>query len=233
MAYTFRPDVEEILTLARFVELSDDYDMSVPEDLLKIAPLFAALNANPALLQNDLRELLRDPERSNAHSDYTGQTFMLFSGPRYYIRANIWLPRRYEALRESANSEQFYYDKPHDHNFTFLTACHCGSGYKTRIYEYDGVEVDYAVGDPVSATFLEDTSLPEGVLMMYRASRDIHIQYPPDDFSITVNLMTRNAREQVRSQNMFDQQMTRVVEQPRGVEVALEQLCDVAAALAG
>ena len=232
MAYACAPDVRKVLTIERFIDLADDYDLSTPEAVLEIAPLFAALNANPRLLEPYVAALAGDAAAANLQSDYTGQTFVFAEAERFYLRANIWLPASYEMLPEFASSDQFFYGQPHDHNFTFLTACHRGAGYRTEIFEHNGVENAPSVGDVVKTTFLEDRVFGRGMLMVYRASRDIHVQHPPDDFSVTINLMTKNAHEQVRRQNLFDSSVTRVVEQPRGAEVAERQLRDVLAALA-
>jgi hypothetical protein len=231
MAYTCRPDVKETLTVERFLDLADDFDLSTPELVLRIAPLFAALNANPSLLLPHISRILADPAAPGVQTDYSGQTFVLADAPRFFLRANVWLPETYDMLREFATSGQFFYGTPHDHNFTFLTACHRGSGYRTEIFEHDGIGRTPAVGDFVETTFLEERVLHEGMLMVYRASRDIHIQYPPRDFSVTINLMTKNAAEQVRHQNLFDPAVTRVVEQPRGVDIAKRQLENVLAAV--
>jgi hypothetical protein len=52
--------------------------------------------------------------------------------------------------------------------------------------------------------FLEDTSLPTGKIMYYRACRDIHVQAPPSAFSMSLNLMIVSADFGARDQYWFD-----------------------------
>jgi hypothetical protein len=96
----------------------------------------------------------------------------------------VWLP-----LEERIEPSLFSYGEAHDHNFDFYT-CGCfGPGYSTDIYEYDPDSVVGLPGEPVKLTFLERTSLPEGKVMFYRASRDVHVQLPPPSLSVSFNLI--------------------------------------------
>lgn len=48
----------------------------------------------------------------------------------------------------------------------------------------EGVE-----GEKVNLDYLGTTTLPVGKVMYYYGSKDAHIQYPPDDITVTLNLV--------------------------------------------
>lgn len=204
MAYTLECSRPTPISLREFRERTHTLSFETPEQVCEAAEAFACLNANKGLLVAFINERLKQWRAGKMDTGYTGQIFLLADYGNYYIRANIWLPLDYETLPAASSSDQFFYELPHDHNFTFLTAGHFGGGYRTKIYEYDGAA--RAVGAKIDPTFLEDTSLPEGKLMVYRASRDVHVQHPPKAFSVSLNIMTRNAHEFARRQCIFDRE---------------------------
>ena|SRR5258708_40346341 len=68
---------------------------------------------------------------------YTAQTIMLGGvSNKFYLRANVWVPAR---LLHKVNGEGekrlFSFERPHDHNFDFVTVGYFGGGYQTDIYE--------------------------------------------------------------------------------------------------
>jgi hypothetical protein len=208
------------ISLAEFVDEMRGHDVSTEDGVAAAGELFAALNANKSVLVEHITGLLKQLRDDDQMNEYTGQTFMLHLDPRYFIRANAWLPAAYEPLKPHAESNQFFYGMPHDHNFTFMTAGHYGAGYRTTIYEYDGITKNYGVGERAATTFLEDTMLPEGKIMVFRASRDIHTQYAPDEFSISLNVMTLNPHELERTQRIFADDCETVRTHPRGNDAA-------------
>ena len=74
-------------------------------------------------------ELKRRDQPDAATTGYGPQTVML-SRPsgEFYLRANIWPAPGEHALRASGEAP-FYFDVPHDHNFSFLTLGYFGPGY--------------------------------------------------------------------------------------------------------
>jgi hypothetical protein len=116
----------------------------------------------------------------------------------------MWFPRSGNPNEIEWENNLFAYGLPHDHNFSFLTVGHCGSGYATNIYEYDVRKIIGYLGEKVDISFLERTTLSEGKVMFYRASTDIHSQEESMDFSISLNLMIVNPEMATRNQYWFD-----------------------------
>lgn len=231
MAISFTPAARPPISLETFVDEMRGHDTTTVEGVAACADLFAALNANERLLTDHITHVLAALRDRGADNEYTGQTFVLHREGRYFVRANVWLPADYGSMRAASQSDQFFYGVPHDHNFTFLTAGYFGRGYRTQIFEYGGTRRAYNVGDRAEATFLEETMLPQGKLILFRASTDIHTQYAPDEFSISLNLMTTNPHELSRTQQLFDDGCNYVVSQPVGDEQARRGVFVMAALL--
>jgi hypothetical protein len=77
-------------------------------------------------------------------------------------------------------------------------------------YEYDSV-AGYP-GEDVALEFVEDTLLSPSKLMYYCASRDVHVQYPPDDLSISLNLILPRPEPNPRRQYWFDIERRQIAE---------------------
>jgi len=61
-------------------------------------------------------------------------------------------------------------------------------------------------------TFLERTRLPKGKAMLYRASKDIHSQFAPEDYSVSINIIS--SRQQIivkREQYFFDLEKKEII----------------------
>jgi hypothetical protein len=133
----------------------------------------------------------------------SAQALLLGRGDDFYVRANIW-PAIADMASGRAYQDQFAYNIAHDHNFTFMTVNYLGPGYETEIYEYDYDKVQGYVGEPVDLRFLEKVRFGTGVVMLYRANRDVHVQHAPAELTITLNLMVADADFRIRDQYFFD-----------------------------
>ncbi len=85
-----------------------------------------------------------------------------------------------------------------------MTVNYLGPGYETEIYEYDFEKVEGYVGEAVDIRFLEKVRFGTGTAMLYRASRDVHVQYAPTELTITLNLMVVQPEVRMRDQYYFD-----------------------------
>lgn len=129
---------------------------------------------------------------------------------RFALRANFW-PARGDAVVRAAGTDAFFYDLAHDHNFSFLTYGYLGPGYWSDYYRFDGAEL--LPGDPAGLVFEERARLEPGRLMLYRAHRDVHVQWPPDAFSVSLNVLGHAPGQAWRSQYRFDVAANRVAEE--------------------
>ena len=190
MALSFSIDTDQILELDEYVDyVKHNVDLLDLDSIAASAPQFRALMNNRRVITDVINQQLTDWSTFQAGNTYTAQTFMLAFSPGFYLRANIWAPLSDIPEIRAAESQNYYYMIPHDHNFSFMTGGYLGSGYRTAIWEYDHETIAGVRGEKVDLRFLEHTSLPEGKIMVYRKSIDVHHQEHADEFSISLNLM--------------------------------------------
>jgi hypothetical protein len=192
------------------------------------APILAALSANRGFLGDiAVDALLRgvDP-----HGVYGPPVIMLHQGSgNWLLRANLW-PAEGDAVLRASGRRAFFYDLPHDHNFSFLTIGHHGPGYASDYWEIDAPPLGI-VGEPVALRPVGRRRLGPGDMLLYRAHRDVHAQRPPQAFSVSLNLMEASGREPWRDQYRFDTEAGRIAEVIN--VTAIEGLLPLAAHLGG
>jgi hypothetical protein len=177
------------------VDLHDD------ESIAASAPMLRALANDRELV---VRELNRRIENFFADGAMpSAQSLLLARDDDFYVRANIW-PAISDMASGRAYQDQFAYNLAHDHNFSFMTVNYLGPGYETEIYEYDYDKVQGYIGEPVDLRFLEKVRFGTGMVMLYRANRDVHVQYAPTELTITLNLMIARPEVRIRDQFFFD-----------------------------
>jgi len=149
-------------------------------------------------------ELKRRCEPDHEASAYGPQTLILARpGAQVFLRANIW-PSPDEHVLRASGAAPFYFDVPHDHNFSFLTLGYFGPGYWSDYYEYDFEDVAGYAGEAVDLRFVERSRLEHGKLMLYRAHRDVHVQHPADAMSVSLNVMHSAPHQAWFDQYRFD-----------------------------
>ncbi|KQT32033.1 hypothetical protein ASG29_09260 [Sphingomonas sp. Leaf412] len=167
-----------------------------------MGPWLARLGRNPGFL-SDLAIAELERRFSGQSANAYGAQVLLLAHPdgRYALRANFW-PARDDAVVRAGGTAPFFYDLPHDHNFSFLTVGYMGPGYWSDYYRFDGEP--RLPGDAAGLVFEERARLEPGRVMLYRAHRDVHVQLPPDAFSVSLNILGHDRTQQWRSQYRFD-----------------------------
>lgn len=123
----------------------------------------------------------------------------------FYVRTVIWSPPLTKNPKSSILQNEIYsYGNPHDHNFSLLTIGYKGEGYGTKIYEYDREKMIGYVGEHVPLTYLETTELLEGKIIYFRPLKDVHLQFPPREVSISLNLIGEHIDHKMKAQFEFD-----------------------------
>lgn len=228
--------VTEAITLDECYEslVESDFDPNDQGSFLEVAPLLKQLNNNRTFLSDILqRELEEHCHNQGATNKYTPQVIMLKpakKGVNFFMRANIWLSGS-DPLLATSGQEAFFYQVPHDHNFNFLTSGYLGSGYQSDYYEYDYHEVVGYPGESVNLQFVERSRLGEGEVMLYRAYRDVHNQFPADDLSVSLNIMPATAFAHLKPQYVFDKSCSRIVQVTTTSDSSIEPVMHLAAQL--
>ncbi len=226
------PGVAEPLDYAEVIARLEEsgVDLADADALPRYAALLAGLSANRSFLADRvLAELKASYGRQLDDNRYSAQVLLLHrSGRRFFLRANLWpAARDYAYAYAASGPAAFSYEVPHDHNFNFLTIGHLGPGYVSDYYAYDAESVDGRLDEPMGLTFTERSSLSEGKVMLYRAHRDIHSQYPPDSLSISLNIMEEGEHVPWRDQYIVDLDRGTIARRPTISQAEMLMRCAV------
>ena len=192
-------------------DLQKAYKGDSVEAMLEVAETFQHLAANREFIRDALlAELKRIANQKNLVS-FAPQSFIIHRAHPFSLRLNLWLPPVGSTRKIEQEARIYSYERAHDHNFSLLTVGAGGPGYRTRIFEYDHHTVEGYAGEPVEMTFLEETSLPEGKAMIYRPHEDIHVQLPPEQPSMSLNLLVEEKEIVEMPQYFFDLQTRQLV----------------------
>lgn len=202
MARTIICNTTDVITLDEYIEhVTANVDVRDPDSIAESAPMLRALANDRELVVRQLNAQIKRFFRGDTFP--SAQAVFLGMGTDFYVRANLW-PSSADVASGRVYQEQFAYHIAHDHNYNFMTVGYYGPGYVTEIYEYDRDKVEGYIGEQVEFRYLETVHFKTGMVMQYRASEDMHIQYPPDDLSISLNLMVSTPEVRTRDQYFFD-----------------------------
>ena len=229
MALTIACETDEVLDLDEYMAyVEDKVDVRDQDSLADSASKLRQLANNRNLIVERINRELEDWTTFQTDNTYTSQTVMLAVRKEFYVRANMWLPPAKLPQDREWQDRLFFYRVPHDHNFSFLTVGHFGSGYETTIWDYDRDSVRGEPGEHVDLRLLERTSLTRGKVMLYRACRDIHAQEHPRDCSISINLIASPPEILKKNQYTFDTDSSQIKENVQKVISGHVFLCTLA-----
>ncbi|MBU1439165.1 MAG: hypothetical protein KJ930_09675 [Gammaproteobacteria bacterium] len=188
MAITFRNETDKALELDEFYRLMDNN--LAENSSLQIsyhAELLYRLFLNRNLVKQFLLSGLTDEKNFQKDNLYTPDSFIIGEvKPAYYLRLNIWQP---ESEFDQRSGKSNVYTIPHNHDFSFLTVGYFGAGYQSDVWEIESSNTDLAIGSKVNLVFLERFQLAPGKVVYFRAGKDLHLQYPPEHLSLSLNIM--------------------------------------------
>ncbi len=184
---------------------SGDFDGQDEDNFASWGVMLKKLANNRSFLADlmiaDLKQRCDSQLRGN---QYSAQVIMLHSASKKFIvRANFW-PAMTDSVIRHSGTDPFFYNVPHDHNFSFLTVGYFGPGYWSEYYEYDYDRVVGFPGEEVDLRFVERAKLDQGKVMLYRAHRDVHLQLPADEMSVSLNIVETSHSSVFRDQYRFD-----------------------------
>ena len=204
---------EERIELAELIEMLETggFDAEDEDNFASWGRALKKLANNreflPELMIAELKQRCRGQVEGN---QYSAQVIMLHAASkRFIVRANFWPALKDSVIRHSG-TDPFFYDVPHDHNFSFLTVGYFGPGYWSDYYEYDYGEVVGYPGERVNLRFVEKSRLEPGKVMLYRAHRDVHLQLPADEMSVSINIVETSHSSVFRDQYRFDVEGSRI-----------------------
>lgn len=202
MALTIPCDSAKVATMDEYLEyVRKKVRFADLDSIIASAPMLRSLANNRAMVLERMNSAVE--ANFSGHYLRSAQAFELARDKDFFVRAAIWPPASSVATGR-IYQEQFSYNVAHDHNFSFLTANNLGPGYDTDLYEYDYEKAVGYVGELIDLRFIEKKRFGPGTVMLYRASKDVHIQHPPPELTITLNLIWAPTEVRVRDQFTFD-----------------------------
>lgn len=157
-------------------------------------------------------DFLNSELASNMESDelygnrYTSNSYLLGRSKKeqqFIIRANTWLPVD-DPLRSDIDKSLFAEDLLHDHTFDLLTGGLLGPGYRTKIYHYEYDRCIGYVGEEVPFSAEHDFQLSQGSALFMEKNKTIHRQLPPDNISVSLNVLCQNLVDPTKRQYEFE-----------------------------
>jgi hypothetical protein len=207
-------DCGEAIGLGDLVEMleTEGFDPSDEESIAAFGPALRRLANNRDFL-GDLvvEELKRHCETQRTRNHYSSQVILLHGSSRkFLLRANFW-PAEGDGVMVNSGRDPFFYGLPHDHNFSFLTVGYLGSGYWSEYFEYDYGGVAGVPGEQANLRFVERSRLSPGKVLLYRRNFDVHSQLPPDDLSVSLNILALSPASEFMEQYSFDTDRSTIV----------------------
>jgi hypothetical protein len=200
-------DCTEAIGLGDLVEIleTQGFDPSDEDSIAAFGPALRKLANNRRFLGDLVIDELKDHcSTQNERNHYNSQVILLDgASSKFLLRANFW-PAEGDGVMVNSGRDPFFYGLPHDHNFSFLTVGYLGPGYWSDYYEYDYGAVAGVPGEEVELRFVERSRLSPGKVLLYRRSVDVHSQLPPDDLSVSLNILALSPASEFREQYSFD-----------------------------
>jgi hypothetical protein len=197
----------EAIGLGDLVELleTQGFDPSDEESIAAFGPALRRLANNRSFLGDlVIEELKHRCSTQAARNHYSSQVILLHgASTKFLLRANFW-PAEGDGVMVNSGRDPFFYGLPHDHNFSFLTVGYLGSGYWSDYYEYDYGGVAGVPGEQAHLRFVERSRLSPGKVLLYRRNVDVHAQLPPDDLSVSLNILALSPASEFLEQYSFD-----------------------------
>ncbi|WP_062267950.1 HEAT repeat domain-containing protein [Endozoicomonas arenosclerae] len=203
MVRTFEYDSDDkAISLDDFYEICESTPIKSGEDLEPLCPYLHRLSNNRAFLAEYLCDYLKSFATLEAPHSLLPTTFIPRFGKDYVFRIVVW-PDNFNTI------EKGQYNYLHNHDINFITCGYAGPGYKTDIYEFDFESCSGVLGEKADFRFVESTFLTQGKVMQFTAGTDIHLQYPPEATSVSINVVQRE-RQMAVAECSFDSKTYRV-----------------------
>ena len=213
MVKVYEFDAPQPLGVEEFFAAFDriEHPRGSDEFLAESARLLACLNADRALIRHHIER----------HGGLRGAR-STFASPQYFVlgrhhsrtgpiglRVNFWLPIEGGQFY-SRERDMYSYELAHNHDFRFLTVGHFGPGYVTELCEVDPDTIQGVPGEQVALRNHQTVQLTPGRVLYFEPFTDVHIQHPPQQLSISINLIL-GVENWKREQYEFDLRTSRLV----------------------
>lgn len=215
----------EKLSLQEFLDICDSFgEVQNKVDYEKFYLPLIRLANNENLLIDFLNDGLQQPENFQLGTSYSMQSLALAEREYYDVRMNFWPTDNEFNISDSSIAGFFAYNFAHDHNFDLITTGYSKNGYITDIYNY--IYGSYFIGEHVDITFDGRYELKKGRVMFYESSKDIHIQIPPKEFAISINILPKRRNKSLQYSFDIENKTIKSVIKEGSLEFNLKAIID-------
>jgi hypothetical protein len=199
------PRPVEPISLEDYLTRMDEIDCPPSESFTadfveRAGRLLQRLAANPSVVREYI-DRCGGIEPSKRHF-VPPQTFLIGGTRQFGLRVNLWPKLKPSNYRERERI-LYAYDVAHNHDFRLLTVGYHGPGYTTDVYEIDPQETFRPGGSSVNLFNHRFEQLTPGRVFSFDAYCDLHTQHPPQDMSISINLIPL-VNPKTYEQGLFD-----------------------------
>ncbi len=117
------------------------------------------------------------------------QSFVIYTGPTFYIRINVWMPRPKRQENSEKVGRYLSVDECHNHSYSFFTTIIFGPGYDSTFFDAPGTSDNLLPGCKIKLSNVRGVAVRSGQLLFVRKDIEFHIQHWPDDFTVSLNLV--------------------------------------------
>lgn len=200
-----KPEPRHALTPEDALDAAADcVAVGTPDEIADAAWILAGLAANTAFLTEEINRDLEAALTGKTTKTYSPQSMLIGGNQKVALRANFWFPASSTTANKVIENQTYSYELAHDHNFTFSTIGYVGPGYDTDVYQYDRSGVTGLVGEHVSFSPRRRERLEKGKVLVFESCRDVHVQFPPSQLSISINMIVSDRAELLKPQYLFD-----------------------------
>jgi len=167
-----------------------------------MAPQLVALANNRRFLARHLAATISRPDFQQ-NNPFTGPVFVLANRRHFMVRAIGWPP----AAANTGAGYNSTYRVAHNHAFSLLTVGYWGPGYETDIFACPCETLAKAANgssEALDLPFLGRYQLAERTVLHFPAHRIVHVQHPPESYSISLNLVVKRKTDDSAEQHFFD-----------------------------
>lgn len=191
------------------IEAANEYfDQNVVDDqnstAEKVMPMFASLCRNQSAILSSMAICTKGLLDGSGREGHVPNSMILFRGNGYVVRVNVWPALDQDKLFGKQAGSLYAYGLPHNHNYSFLTGVVLGGGYETTICSWKNVDTRLQEGDEAVITEPKNIFVEPGGVYLYEKFTDVHIQIPPKDLTVTLNLMLTKEETLQHPQFVFD-----------------------------
>lgn len=133
------------------------------------------------------------------------QSFMMYAGDAFDIRINAWYPEQDKLAALRTQLDRYYsYNVLHNHNFHLFTVGLLGPGYRSNFFRCDDYADQYSVGDRIELRKSAFVQLSRGVARYIESELEFHIQFRPNEYSMSLNVIPNKPEDQAGRQYILD-----------------------------